>query len=366
MDLSRRAIFHGADALGRVAVSALTTCRKVANVLSMRPNVPQRHSGLLLATHLRGRCAAVVALWFLAAGGAAADVPPSSAPPEEASTQETKGSLKTITVEAKRERDVIERQVKTFVSAIAVVPFEESLARWRTPICPLVAGLPPDHGEFILTRVSQIARAAGAPLAPEHCRANLYIVVTADPSALLKAWSTRETRMFGDAGFMKIRGFVNATSPIRVWYNADLDAADGVPLTADSAALSQSGNSAGSQSAFAGIPNNTHASGFRLAHDEVRDLSSVIVMVDSRGARGISFGQLADYVALAGLAQLRLGANVGTAPTILHLFTDSGNSASPGLSPWDEAFLKALYHTEQSDKMQLSEIKLSILQDVAP
>jgi hypothetical protein len=305
---------------------------------------------------LRRVAAIAICLLLTAAAAAAAG--------DETAAPDSKSSLNTITVEGRRE--VIERQVKGFVSAIAVAPFSESLARWRTPICPLVAGLPRDHGEFILNRFSQIAQAAGAPLAPEHCRGNLYIVVTADPRALLDAWSKRETRMFGDAGLLKIRGFINSSSPIRVWYNADLDAADGVPLSADSPAMSVSGTTTGSTSAFAGIPNNTRALGFRLAHDEVRDLSSVIVLVDSRSARGISFGQLADYVAIAGLAQIRLDANVGTAPTILHLFTGSANSASPGLSPWDAAFLKALYHTEQSDKMQLSEIKLSILHDVAP
>jgi hypothetical protein len=301
------------------------------------------------------RCAAALLIAFLLTGVAVA---------EQATAPETKSSLSTITVEGRRE--AVERQVKSFVSAIAVAPIGESLARWRAPICPLVAGLPRDHGEFILNRFSQIAQAAGAPLAPEHCRGNFYVVVTADPSGLLNAWSKRETRMFGDAGLLKIRAFINATSPIRVWYNADLDAADGLPLSADSPAMSVTGTTTGSQSAFAGIPNNTRALGFRLAHDEVRDLSSVVVLVDSRSARGISFGQLADYVAIAGLAQIRLDANIGTAPTILHLFTASASSASPGLSPWDEAFLKALYHTEQSDKMQLSEIKLSILHDVAP
>jgi hypothetical protein len=35
------------------------------------------------------------------------------------------------------------------------------------------------------------------------------------------------------------------------------------------------------------------------------------------------------------------------------------------LTPWDQSFLKALYHTEQTDKMQLSEIKISIVRDVA-
>jgi hypothetical protein len=61
----------------------------------------------------------------------------------------------------------------------------ESLARWQSPICPLVAGLPRDHGEFILQRVSQIAGDVGVPLATDHCRGNFYVVVTANPEALL-------------------------------------------------------------------------------------------------------------------------------------------------------------------------------------
>src|ERR1700722_15353063 len=101
----------------------------------------------------------------------------------EAADPDPKSSLNTITVQGRRE--VLERQEKSFVSAIAVAPFSESLARWRTPICPLVAGLPRDHGEFILNRFSQIAQAAGAPLAPEHCRGNLYIFVPGDSGGAL-------------------------------------------------------------------------------------------------------------------------------------------------------------------------------------
>jgi hypothetical protein len=51
------------------------------------------------------------------------------------------------------------------------------------------------------------------------------------------------------------------------------------------------------------------------------------------------------------------------APTILHLFGEE-NAPTLGLSPWDFAFLKALYSTEQKDKMQLSEIKTSVIQQV--
>src|SRR3984957_10200812 len=152
-----------------------------------------------------------------------ADVPPPSQPPEEAAgADDSKSSLKTITVEAQREREIAARQARTYISAISVSPYRESLARWNTPICPLVAGLPREHGEFILTRVSQIAAAAGAPLGGGDCRGNFYVVVTADPDALLKAWSKRDASMFGDAGGAKVRGFLNASSPVRVWYNAYL------------------------------------------------------------------------------------------------------------------------------------------------
>jgi hypothetical protein len=41
-------------------------------------------------------------------------------------------------VEARRERALVEKAVSSYVSAIAVAPFQESLARWQSPICPLV------------------------------------------------------------------------------------------------------------------------------------------------------------------------------------------------------------------------------------
>lgn len=308
-----------------------------------------------------------VALKTVLRGGAALTIMSllGGAASSQNSDAQTKAGLDTITVEAQRQRAALERQVSSYVSAIAAAPFHESLARWRTPLCPLVAGLPRAHGEFFLDRVSQVARDAGAPLAPENCRGNFYVVVTADPDALLKAWIKRDISIFGDAGRTKIRAFLKSSSPVRVWYNADLDTAEGLPLTAYGGTTAAATAPAMGGGVLAGLPSNEHALGFRLKHDEVRGLSSVIVLIDSRRARGLSFGQLADYVALIGLAELRLDANVGDAPTILHLFS-APSKAPPGLSPWDQYFLKALYHTEQWDVMQLSEIKISIVRDIAP
>ena len=261
--------------------------------------------------------------------------------------------IDTITVEAARHREAVERQVKAFVTQIAVKPYDSSLARWQmvVPMCPLVAGLQREDGEYILARVSKIAAAAGAPLAPEHCKPNLYIVVSADPDALLKAWNKRDVWMFGDEpdqGGTKIRKFLNSNSPIRVWYNAELYSDEATPL----------GNMEGRA--------NLRGHATRIVFNDTRDLTSALIMVDGPRARGVNFGQLASYIAMLALAEIRTDAGVADAPSILHLFSRSENDRPPGLSSWDEAFLKALYHTEQTDKQQLAEIKTAMIEGLVP
>ena len=270
------------------------------------------------------------------------------APPQESSSH-----LDSITVEAARHREVLEQQIATFVSRVASKPYDAPLARWQTvsPVCPLVAGLSKDDGEYILTRVSQIASAAGAPLGKQHCKPNFYVVVSADPDGLLKAWNKRDVWMFGDEadqGSSKIRKFLNASSPVRVWYNAELYTDEGVPL----------GNTEGRT--------DTRARATRMVFSETRDLTSALVMVDGPRAKGVNFKQLASFIALVGLAEIRADANITDAPSILRLFSSTEEDRAPGLTQWDESFLKALYHTRHTDKQQLAEIKSAMVQDIAP
>jgi len=259
--------------------------------------------------------------------------------------------IDSTTVAAPKDRAAVEREVRSFVNAIAVKPGDESLARWQSqiPLCPLVAGLPGSDGEFILSRVSKIATSTGAPLAPEHCKGNFYIIVTSDPEGVIKAWSKRDVRMFGDEtdqGGAKIREFT-ASSPIRVWYNTEYYKLDGTPL----------GNTEGRT--------NQSARATRLEVNNYRALSSVMAIVDARRMKGVSFGQVAAYVAMIGLAQIRPEANVVEAPSILNLFAGAG-TAPPGLTSWDESFLKAVYDTRITDRAQIAAIKTAMVQDVAP
>ena len=226
--------------------------------------------------------------------------------PVKPSDQQSDTKLNTVTVEAQRQ--TLERQVSAFVSAMAVAPYTETLARWENPtlICPLVAGLPRDDGEFILTRLSSVASAAGAPLGPASCKPHFYIIVTAQPDALLKAWNQRDTNMFSDdSGSTKIRKCLHAQNPIRVWYNATLYTSEGAPLDVES------------EGPLKRLPRNLRAMGFRLTRDEVRDLTSVIVLIDSGRPKGVTYGQLAAYISMVGPADIRLDAHLGDAPSIL-------------------------------------------------
>ena len=121
---------------------------------------------------------AIVALSLLAGGARSADQPEQSPNPK----------LNTVTIRAQRERKTLQHRIDRFVSSVIVSYGHDSFVRWDQPVCPLVAGLPRDMEEFILARVSQVATTARAPLAGEHCRANLYIIATPYPDLLLKKW----------------------------------------------------------------------------------------------------------------------------------------------------------------------------------
>lgn len=92
----------------------------------------------------------------------------------------------------------------------------------------------------------------------------------------------------------------------------------------------------------------------------------MIVVVDARRVADLEYGQLADYIAMIGLAQIRENAWPGAAPTIMRLFSDTGAARPRALSSWDHAFLKSMYSTDAGNVTQLAEIKLTMYQDLVP
>ncbi len=272
------------------------------------------------------------------------------------------------------QRAQLESRVSTFVKQVTDFQFGDpshGLARWREAICPLVSGVARAQGDYILARVAEIARLAGAPLAGKQCRPNLLVVVSATPRKLLQdIVKSHRTQIFGDAAPSAIDPFINSPRAVRTWYDTETLTPDGLPMLHTSFPgittgqtvtslpgggieidpVNSSGNSAPSFTA------NTRSVPSRLMLNAVWAIDRVFMVVDATQLHGTSLGQLADYVTVAGLAQIRLDADLGDAPTILTLFDGRPGPAPPGMTDWDRAFLKAVYSTSQKSILQRSAI----------
>ena len=190
----------------------------------------------------------------------------------------------------------------------------ESLVRWNKPICPLVAGIPAEQGEFVLQRISQAARDAGAELAGEKCKPNFHVVLTPEPEQLLDLWRKRAPKLYGMTPPAQVRRILGKPRPVRAWYNVWDACGQGV----------DTGTIIGGDTNFglaAGTPYGTGClKDSRLTFSVVQSISSVIVLVDLDDTKEIKLGPLTDYISMLGLTDVDLDGDWGDEPTILRLF----------------------------------------------
>jgi hypothetical protein len=287
------------------------------------------------------------------AGAGAEQAPAGHAATSPASNS---GTLPEVMVTAHRIE--LEKRVSRFVNQIAALENQEGLPRWRRRICPQVTGLPREEGEFVLGRISEIARAAGAPLGDENCGPNLFIVVTTDPKRILEGMNmTTRLLTFAGAHPSVIDTFIKTPRPVRVWYRTGMATPDGAPL-------GDTDRTDVNENVF-GIPHVAAETAY-ARRNVVWNFTRLLVVVDQTQLRGVSRGQFGDYIAMVSLADLKPGAHLGDAPTILKLFDSAPEAALPGMSEWDQAFLKSLYSTEQTSKGQRDQMAHTIVREIAP
>ncbi len=338
------------------------------------------------------RALRVLTLIVAAAAFASADVgtaaQQSPAPPAAVSDASPSGKLAEVTVTAQK----LARRISKFVNQIAAPENggNAGLARWQAPpACPLVSGLPRQDGEFILERLSEIGHAAGAPMAGEHCHPNLYILVTARPEDLLRGMEKRNRPFtFGyDTSFYPpmptpagvVDAFIKTPRAVRVWYNSTAKDAWGKPLGYCSEMQLREATCLQVRGGFDDCSNpppalatqfrqcgSAVAGGTHLAFNSIWTFSRVFVIVDRTQLQGVKLGQLADYVAMVGLAKIKPGAHLGDAPTILKLFDGAPQAAPTGMTDWDQSFLKGLYTTEQRSTLQRGQIARAMTRAIAP
>ena len=208
------------------------------------------------------------------------------------------------------------------------------LTRFHDPVCPLSEGLPADYNRVIEARVRSLARAAGIAIARRGCRPNLVVLVAEDPVEAVDLLRRRRPDIFVGLDPTDIRRVLAADGPVRSWRSSEARRIEGAPIaeTRDSVIRQE-------VHLVHGIPASL------LRERSRRDLRLSVVLFDLASIDGLSLMQIADHAAMRALAATR-PASVAAGRSILGLFEPQAGARLPAATPWDLAYLRALYRSD--------------------
>jgi hypothetical protein len=240
----------------------------------------------------------------------------------------------TITVTG--QRPLAPKAVRRHVADISQT-VDGQLARFATPICPQVIGLPAEYGAVVEARIREIAAGARLEVEAKPCAPNLNLIVTTDGAQFIDA--ARNTLIFGNLETWEIRK-LRDSGPVRTWHrtqivNEDLQGIKNGTLTVRSASI--------------------------ITMPIQQAIMEAFILIDASAVAGKSLVQLADYAALRTLADTRPPRDANTnAETILTLF-EPGARAPAQATSLDLAYLHGLYRSAANRRFIQQRARISKL-----
>jgi hypothetical protein len=248
-----------------------------------------------------------------------------------------------LTVQGVAPPAMVEHETYNFVQKFAAAPNPEldQIARWRDPVCVEVLGLPAEQNALIKARIEGVAASLGLPKAREACAADVEILFTGRPQAMMDAVAQRREELLGyyhrhDGGHLK-----TVDRPIQAWY---------VTATRGSSA---SPTDFPWNLEIRDDPVNWQPTGCGQSHIFTVCLQSVLknvlVVADSKALEGKDAGMVADYLAMLTLAQPKSLEGCNDLASVIDAFATTacaGRDVPDGLTPGDAAYLTALYQAD--------------------
>ena len=236
-----------------------------------------------------------------------------------------------IVVTAKREGEI-----RHFVNKMAPWRYGRQLARWHDPICVQITGLEEMPAKAALVRgwIENVARSVRIGIArKEACHPNILITFSTRADSLTAQVIEKYPSLIKDVrrnGLPHGHDRAPYLEPRAVrWFAVDNET------------LAATGQVIGQPDA-GGISVGTLS---RIGEQTKETASLSYVIVDESRIGGITWRQLADYLAMVTLARPTIDATYSGEDTILSLF-DNGHRSSaapPELTRQDQAYLDALY-----------------------
>lgn len=231
-------------------------------------------------------------------------------------------------------------------------------ARWDQGVCIMVGNLPEAQAQYVIDRITAISLEAGLEPKGPGCEPQLIITFTTDGAGaaqnMVAAAEGNTASLFRtefdglNLGESALQDFMYSDRAVRWWATSIPIAPNGRPMFDPRTGRAFPPSPYDPPSPSAG----TDGKG-RLT-DGLRDfLQKVVVIVDVAALEDVNWDQLADYLAMVGLAQVHPSVEIAN-DSILNLFSNH----APGLSIWDRSYLIGLYWSDPTVAVHLADANL--------
>ena len=273
----------------------------------------------------------------LIASAALAQSAPASSAPADAST-----AVSPITVQAAPPK-AIEKQSYRFVQQFAAAPNPEvdQIARWRDPVCVQVEGLPADQDALIKARIEDVAKAIGLPKPRANCLADVQVLFTTQPQAMMDSIYKRREELLGYYHRAKGKQLKTVTHPIQAWY-----------MTATLASGGDPENRTNPLREVIDDPDEMGPDGCGVSHNFTNcvqsELKNALIVADTKALEGKDLGLIADYLVMLTLAQPKSLDGCNALASVVDVLAKAcaGRDLPDGLTSGDAAYLTALYSAD--------------------
>jgi hypothetical protein len=242
-----------------------------------------------------------------------------------------------VTVTGARAR---EEQIKRFVESFAAPTYLlGKLSRWETGVCPIAAGLRPAALQFIVQRLRDNAKLAGAPVnGKADCRPNIEIVFTTTPQDLLDH-VRKDHRIF--LGYSRNGAeadrMARVLHPIQAWYTTASTDFAGYTKIDDSRTVGIDAEELQVAMAMGTVTGLHTRDGRRSA------LYHVIIAIDPAKLAEHEIGGIADYVSFLALSPVASLDRCQQLPSVMNMLVPGCAATADQMTPNDMAFLQGLY-----------------------
>jgi hypothetical protein len=255
-----------------------------------------------------------------------------------AQAQPARLPVESVTVTGERERA---EQIKRFVESFAAPTYLlGKLSRWENGICPVAVGLRPAAVQFIVQRLRDNAKLAGAPVNDKPgCRANIEIVFTTTPQDLLDNVRKDHVIYLGYASSSaQADRLAMVLHPIQAWYTTASKDTIGI-VKIDSARTIGLGEP-GELAASMAMGNVT---GLHVRDGRKSTLHHVIIAVDPAKLADHEIGGIADYISFLALSPVASLDRCQQLASVMNMLIPGCAVTAGEMTPNDLAFLRGLY-----------------------